>query len=323
MDTLNDVVLSTRIRFARNIKGYRFPYNMIDKQKKEVLNYIKDRVKDKYSVLELNNIDEVTKKSLFETHVISKELLNGNNSALIMDEEKNITTMINEEDHLRIQAFADGFDIDKAYENITFFDNYLESKLEYAYNENYGYITACPTCIGTGMRVSVMLHLPALEKIGALNKIFNEITNLGISVRGMYGENTNGEGAIYQISNQKTLGISEEDIVEQVKQVTKYIVKQERKAREILKDKIEVKDDIYRSYGILKNAYIVSKKEAMRLLSNIRMGINMDEIKDINLSNVDKIIKNIGKNTLRKNMKEHFSREQENVKRAEYIRKNI
>lgn len=323
MDTLNDVVLSTRIRFARNIKGYRFPYNMIDKQKKEVLNYIKDRVKDKYSVLELNNIDEVTKKSLFETHVISKELLNGNNSALIMDEEKNITTMINEEDHLRIQAFADGFDIDKAYENITSFDNYLESKLEYAYNENYGYITACPTCIGTGMRVSVMLHLPALEKIGALNKIFNEITNLGISVRGMYGENTNGEGAIYQISNQKTLGISEEDIVEQVKQVTKYIVKQERKAREILKDKIEVKDDIYRSYGILKNAYIMSKKEAMRLLSNIRMGINMNEIKDINLSNVDKIIKNIGKNTLRKNMKEHFSREQENVKRAEYIRKNI
>lgn len=323
MDTLNDVVLTTRIRFARNIKGYRFPYNMIDKQKKEVLNYIKDRVKDKYNVLELNNIDEVTKKSLFETHVISKELLNGNNSALIMDEEKNITTMINEEDHLRIQAFADGFDIDKAYENITFFDNYLESKLEYAYNENYGYITACPTCIGTGMRVSVMLHLPALEKIGALNKIFNEITNLGISVRGMYGENTNGEGAIYQISNQKTLGISEEDIIEQVKQVTKYIVKQERKAREILKDKIEVKDDIYRSYGILKNAYIVSKKEAMRLLSNIRMGINMDEIKDINLSNVDKIIKNIGKNTLRKNMKEHFSREQENVKRAEYIRKNI
>jgi len=323
MDTLNDVVLTTRIRFARNIKGYRFPYNMIDKQKKEVLNYIKDRVKDKYSVLELNNIDEVTKKSLFETHVISKELLNGNNSALIMDEEKNITTMINEEDHLRIQAFANGFDIDKAYENITFFDNYLESKLEYAYNENYGYITACPTCIGTGMRVSVMLHLPTLEKIGALNKIFNEITNLGISVRGMYGENTNGEGAIYQISNQKTLGISEEDIIEQVKQVTKYIVKQERKAREILKDKIEVKDDIYRSYGILKNAYIVSKKEAMRLLSNIRMGINMNEIKDIELSNIDKIIKNIGKNTLRKNMKEHFSREQENVKRAEYIRKNI
>lgn len=323
MDTLNDVVLTTRIRFARNIKGYRFPYNMIDKQKKEVLDYISERIKDKYNLLELNNMDEVTKKSLVETHVISKELLNSNNSALIIDEEKNITAMINEEDHLRIQAFTDGFNIDKAYENITSFDNYLASKLEYAYSENYGYITACPTCIGTGMRVSVMLHLPALEKIGALNKIFNEITNLGISVRGMYGENTNGEGAIYQISNQKTLGVSKKDIIEQVKQVATYVTKQERKARQILKDKIETKDDIYRSYGILKNAYIVSKKEAMRLLSNVRMGINMDEIKDVKVEVVDKIIKNIGKNTLRKNLKEHFGREQENIKRAEYIRENI
>lgn len=323
MENLNDVVLTTRIRFARNIKGHRFPNNMIDKQKKEVLNYIKDRVKDKYSILELNNMDEVTKKSLFETHVISKELLNGTNSALIIDEEKNITTMVNEEDHLRIQAFENGFNIDKAYENITSMDNYLSLKLEYAYSEVYGYITACPTCLGTGMRVSVMLHLPALEKIGALNKIFNEITNLGISVRGMYGENTNGEGAIYQISNQKTLGITEQDIIEQVKQVTKYIAKQERKARELLKDKIEVKDDIFRSYGILKNAYIVSKKEAMRLLSNVRMGINMNEIKDIELITLDNIIKNIGKNALRKKLKEHFGREQENAKRAEYIKQNI
>ncbi|MBO5477248.1 MAG: ATP--guanido phosphotransferase [Clostridia bacterium] len=323
MDILNDVVLTTRIRFARNIKGRRFPNNMIDKQRKEVLEYISNGVKDKYNVLELNNMDEVTKNSLFETHVISKELLDGNYSALIIDEEKNITAMVNEEDHLRIQAFENGFNIDKAYENITSFDNYLSSKLDYAYSESYGYITACPTCIGTGMRVSVMLHLPALEKIGALNKIFNEITNLGISVRGMYGENTNGEGAIYQISNQKTLGITEQDIIEQVKQVTNYVVKQERKARDILKDKLEVKDDIFRSYGILKNAYIMSKKEAMRLLSNVRMGINMDEIKDIELNKVDKIIKNIGKNTLRKNMKEHFGREQENVKRAEYIRENV
>lgn len=323
MDTLNDVVLTTRIRLARNIKGYRFPNNMTGKHKKEVLNYIKERVKDKYNLLELNNIDDITKKSLFETHVISKELLNEEDSALIIDEENNITAMINEEDHLRIQAFENGFNVDKAYENISSFDNYLASKLEYAYSDSYGYITACPTCIGTGMRVSVMLHLPALEKMGVLNKIFNEITNLGISVRGMYGENTNGEGAIYQISNQKTLGVTEQDIIEQVKQVTKYIAKQERKARDIIKEKIETKDDIFRSYGILKNAYIVSKKEAMRLLSNVRMGINMEEIKDINLDEIDKIIKNIGKNTLRKNLKEDFSPEQENIKRAEYIRENI
>lgn len=323
MENFNDVVLTTRIRFARNIKGYRFPSNMISKQKREVLNHIKDAVKEKYNVLELNNVDDITKKSLVETHVISKELASEDDSAVIIDEKLNITAMVNEEDHLRIQAFEDGFNIDKAYEDITSFDNYLASKVKYAYNDTYGYITACPTCIGTGMRVSVMLHIPALEKVGALNKIFNEISNLGISIRGLYGENTSGEGSIYQISNQKTLGISEKDIIEQVKQVTKYIVKQERKAREILKDKIEVKDDIYRSYGILKNAYIISKKEAMRLLSNLRMGITMDEIKDIEIEKVDNIIKNIGKNTLRKNLKEDFAREYENIKRAEYIKKNI
>ena len=168
-----------------------------------------------------------------------------------------------------------------------------------------------------------MLHLPALEKMGILERIFNEITNLGISIRGIYGENTNGDGCIYQISNQKTLGISEKDIIEQVRQVTNYIVKQERKAREIIKNRIDIKDEIFRSYGILKNAIIISKKEAFELISNIRMGINMGIINDISLDNIDKLIENIGKNTLKKNFKEDFSKDQENIKRAEYIKNNI
>ena len=323
MEEFKDVVLTTRIRLARNIKGFNFPNNMIDKQRLEVLNHIKNNISDKYTILELSNIDEVTKKSLVETHTISKELLLSNNTALIIDEKNNITAMINEEDHFRIQAFEHGFNIDKAYKNITAFDNDISSSVEYAYSEDYGYITACPTCIGTGMRVSVMLHLPALEKIKLLDKIFNEISNLGISIRGIYGENTNGEGCIYQISNQKTLGISEEDIIEQVKQVTQYVVKQERKARELLKSRLEVKDEIMRSYGILKNAIIMNKKEAMTLLSNVRMGINMDIINDIDLEKIDNVIGNIGKNTLRKNLKDYFPREEENTKRAEYIKSNI
>ncbi len=323
MEDFNDVVLTTRIRLARNIKGYRFPNNMIDKQKNEILKYLKDKLNGKYNILELNNIDDVTKKSLFETHMISKELLNSNETALILDEKNNITTMINEEDHLRIQAFENGFNIDKAYDEIKNFDRILDENVEYAYNERYGYITACPTCIGTGMRVSVMLHLPALQKIRALDKIFSEISNLGISIRGMYGENSNGDGNIYQISNQKTLGVSEEEIIEQVKQVTKYIVNQERKARDIIKNKIEIKDEVYRSYGILNSAYLISKNEAMELLSNVRMGVNMELIDKTTLDKVDKIIKNIGKNTLRKNLKDNFPREQENLKRAEYIKNNI
>lgn len=323
MENYEDVVLTTRIRLARNVKGYRFTNNMIDKQKRELLGYIKSKLQENHKVLELNNMDDVTKKSLVETHVISKELLQNNNTAIVVDKENNVTTMINEEDHFRIQALEKAFSIDKAYENIKKVDEDFASKIDYAYNYDYGYITACPTCLGTGMRVSVMLHLPALEKIGALERIFNAISGLGISVRGIYGENTNGEGSIFQISNQKTLGIDELQIIEQVKQVTKYIVKQERKAREILKTKIEIKDEIMRSYGIAKNALLISKREAMQILSNIRLGINMELISDISLEKIESLIENVGINTLRKNLRENFPREEENIKRAEYIKNNI
>ena len=323
MENYEDVVLTTRIRLARNVKGYRFTNNMIDKQKRELLDYIKSKFQENHKVLELNNMDDVTKKSLVETHVISKELLQNNNTAIVVDKENNVTTMINEEDHFRIQALEKAFSIDKAYENIKKVDEDFASKIDYAYNYDYGYITACPTCLGTGMRVSVMLHLPALEKIGALERIFNAISGLGISVRGIYGENTNGEGSIFQISNQKTLGIDESQIIEQVKQVTKYIVKQERKAREILKTKIEIKDEIMRSYGIAKNALLISKREAMQILSNIRLGINMELISDISLEKIESLIENVGINTLRKNLRENFPREEENIKRAEYIKNNI
>ena len=323
MENYEDVVLTTRIRLARNVKGYRFTNNMIDKQKRELLDYIKSKLQENHKVLELNNMDDVTKKSLVETHVISKELLQNNNTAIVVDKENNVTTMINEEDHFRIQALEKAFSIDKAYENIKKVDEDFASKIDYAYNDDYGYITACPTCLGTGMRVSVMLHLPALEKIGALERIFNAISGLGISVRGIYGENTNGEGSIFQISNQKTLGIDESQIIEQVKQVTKYIVKQERKAREILKTKIEIKDEIMRSYGIAKNALLISKREAMQILSNIRLGINMELISDISLEKIESLIENVGINTLRKNLRENFPREEENIKRAEYIKNNI
>lgn len=323
MENYEDVVLTTRIRLARNVKGYRFTNNMIDKQKRELLDYIKSKFQENHKVLELNNMDDVTKKSLVETHVISKELLQNNNTAIVVDKENNVTTMINEEDHFRIQALEKAFSIDKAYENIKKVDEDFASKIDYAYNYDYGYITACPTCLGTGMRVSVMLHLPALEKIGALERIFNAISGLGISVRGIYGENTNGEGSIFQISNQKTLGIDESQIIEQVKQVTKYIVKQERKAREILKTKIEIKDEIMRAYGIAKNALLISKREAMQILSNIRLGINMGLISDISLEKIESLIENVGINTLRKNLRENFPREEENIKRAEYIKNNI
>lgn len=323
MDKFEDVVLTTRIRFARNVKGRKFTNNMSSHEKEDLLKYIKDKLKNDYSVLKLSDIDDVTKKSLVETHTISKELINEEDSAIIHDEKNNIVIMINEEDHFRIQAFANGFDTEETYKKIKEADEKISKNIEYAVNKDYGYITACPTCIGTGMRVSVMLHLPSLEKIHALDRVFSNISNLGIAIRGMYGENSNSECAIYQISNQKTIGMTEEDIIKKVNEVTSYLVKQERKAREMLETRIEVKDDILRSYGILKFAELISKKEAMRLLSNIYLGINMNYIKDINVSNIKELMDEIGINTLRKKLKDNFSREEENMKRAEYIKTKI
>lgn len=323
MDKFEDVVLTTRIRFARNIKGKKFTNNMSSHEKEDLLLQIKDKLKNDYNVLRLSDIDDVTKKSLVETHTISKELINENYSAIIHDEKNNIVIMINEEDHFRIQAFANGFDTEETYRNIKEADKIISKNIEYAINKDYGYITACPTCIGTGMRVSVMLHLPSLEKIHALDRVFSNISNLGIAIRGMYGENSNSECAIYQISNQKTIGMTEEDIIKKVNEVTSYLVKQERKAREMLETRIEVKDDILRSYGILKYAELVSKKEAMRLLSNIYLGINMKYINDIKLYNIKELMEEVGINTLRKKLKDNFSIEEENIKRAEYIKSKI
>ena len=323
MENYADVVLTTRIRLARNVKGYKFTNNMIDKEKQELLEKIKEKLEDKYTILELNNMDDTTKKSLVETHTISKELLLNNNTGMIIDDKNNIIIMINEEDHLRIQAFCDAFDIDSAYKNILEADKNISSKIDYAYSDDYGYITACPTCIGTGMRVSVMLHLPALEKIGALDKVFYEISNLGVAIRGIYGENSNSQGTIYQISNQKTLGVREEDIIKQMKQITNYIVNQERKARDILSSRIDTEDEVLRSYGIAKYATLMRQKEAMQILSNIRMGVAMGLISDVDIKEVDKLMENIGINTLRKNLKEDFSKEEESAKRAEYIKSKI
>ncbi len=323
MDKFEDVVLTTRIRFARNIKGKKFTNNMSSHEKEDLLLQIKDKLKNDYNVLRLSDIDDVTKKSLVEIHTISKELINENDSAIIHDEKNNIVIMINEEDHFRIQAFANGFDTEETYRNIKEADKIISKNIEYAINKDYGYITACPTCIGTGMRVSVMLHLPSLEKIHALDRVFSNISNLGIAIRGMYGENSNSECAIYQISNQKTIGMTEKDIIKKVNEVTSYLVKQERKAREMLETRIEVKDDILRSYGILKYAELVSKKEAMRLLSNIYLGINMKYINDIKLYNIKELMEEVGINTLRKKLKDNFLIEEENIRRAEYIKSKI
>ena len=321
----SDVVISSRIRFARNIKGYSFPVIMSDKERKEIIDILEKSIdKKKYKLLKMQDIDDVTKLSLMEKHIISKEFVGDELGAIITNEDSSVVAMINEEDHLRIQAFSAGFNIDKCYEDLTCFTDSLGEKVEYIKNEKYGYITSCPTNVGSGMRVSVLLHLPALARVGLLNKLLDQAASIGVSVRGLYGENTSGDGYMYQISNQKTLGMSDENIISGIKAIITSIVEQERKAREVLKNgNIQFEDEIFRAYGILKNSRLISQDEAVKLLSKVRLGVSIDMIKDVSLQKIQEIMINILSNTLKLNEKQDLSRQEELVKRAKYIREEL
>ena len=318
----SDVVISSRIRFARDIKGYKFPVLMSDKEKNDLINFLKAKVDmKKYNFLEMKDIDDTTKLSLMEQHIISKEFVPNDLGAIITNEDSSIVAMINEEDHLRIQAFEPGFNIDKCYRKLEEFTDKLGEKVEYIKNDKYGYITSCPTNVGSGMRVSVMLHLPALARIGLLNKLLDQAASIGVSVRGLYGENTNSDGYMYQISNQKTLGMSDENIISGIKAIVTSIVEQERKAREVLKDgNIQFEDEIFRAYGILKNARVISEEEALKLLSKVRLGVAIRMIDDIDLKRVQELMVNILTNTLKMLKKQDFSRQEELIARGNYLR---
>lgn len=321
----SDVVISTRLRYARSINGYKFPSVMSSKEKQELLDKVKKCVnKKEYDFFKTSDIDETTLGSLVEEHLISKELVDLNDTGIVMNKNSSIVTMINEEDHLRIQSFESGFDIDKCYKNLSKFSKELEDKLEFVVSDKYGYITACPTNVGAAMRVSVMLHLPALAKLGLLSKIIDEATSMGLSVRGLYGENTSGYGHIYQISNRQTLGLSDEDIIRKTKAIVNTIITQERKAREVLKENsIYLSDEVNRAFGTLKYARMISDDEAFKLLSKVRLGVSMQIIDKTELGKIQSLMIDTKSNTLKTILKEDLSKEEEEIKRAEYIRREL
>ena len=321
----SDVVIYSRVRFARNIKGYKFPNIMTANEKEEVIDLLSNKInKDKYKLLRMQDIDNVNKLSLVEQRIISKEFLRSSHGAIITNDTNSIVAMVNEEDHLRIQAFKPGFDIDSCYRELVQVTDELENKIDIIKNEKYGYITACPTNVGSGMRVSVLLHLPALAKVGLLNKLLDQAASIGVSVRGLYGENSTDDGYMYQISNQKTLGMSDENIISGIKAIVTSIVEQERKAREILKNKnIHFEDDICRAYGILKNARILSEEEALNLLSKLRLGVAIKLIEDVSLEKVQGLMVDILENTLKVVLKKDLSKQEDLIERAKYIREEL
>ncbi len=287
----SDIILSSRIRFARNIKQFKFPTLFTNDEGKLVIQKIQDRVENapftklgKWELLLMDELQPLQKRVLMEKHLISPQLAEHSSfGACLLSENEEVSIMINEEDHIRIQCLFPGFQLTEALNMANEIDDWLEEEINYAFEESFGYLTSCPTNVGTGLRASVMMHLPGLVLTQQMNRIIPAINQLGLVVRGIYGEGSEALGNIFQVSNQITLGKSEEDIVEDLKSVVSQLISQERSARIALEktSNIQLEDRVFRSYGILSNCRIIESKEAAKCLSDVRLGIDMKYLNNI------------------------------------------
>ncbi|MGJ9384584.1 protein arginine kinase [Salipaludibacillus neizhouensis] len=287
----SDIVISSRVRLARNLQHIPYPIIAKENQLGEIISQVKEKYAGqnhiKFGVLELlqmNELKENEKRVLVEKHLISPNLSRETKAgAVLLSEDESLSIMVNEEDHFRIQCLLSGFQLDESLRYANDMDDWMEEKLDFAFDEKRGYLTSCPTNVGTGLRSSVMMHLPALVLTKKFNRILPAINQLGLVVRGIYGEGSEAQGNLFQISNQTTLGKKEQDIVEDLRSVVSQLIQHERAARESLlqQSQILLEDRIYRSYGILAYSRRIESKEAMKRLSDVRLGIDMGLIKDV------------------------------------------
>ena len=274
-----DIVLSTRVRLARNLTEYPFPGRLDESQKKDIANLV-NNILSQEKTFDLDFIDMSTLSpaetvSLAEKHLISPEFACDTlGRSLLLSKDEDISIMICEEDHIRIQTVYPGLSLSEAFETALKIDEILENEISYAFDENLGYLTQCPTNIGTALRASVMLHLPALSKKGAMQRLSTTVAKLGLTLRGSYGEGSEISGDIYQLSNQVTLGISEEAAITNLNSIAMQIIAQEKQTRALLVKDEDYLDRIYRAYGILKSAYKLTSKELMNLISYVRVGVS-------------------------------------------------
>jgi len=292
------IVLSSRIRLARNLAKFPFPWKCDKDSLIEVENLILDKVSTSYMLrnsraLKLEQMDKISRMVLVENHLISPNFAQGEDvgRAVVFDDRGIVSLMLNEEDHLRIQVFLGGLQLHDAWHVAKKVDSELES-LDYAFNCERGYLSTCPTNTGTGLRASVMLHIPGIVALGHMGQIVRECNRVGLTVRGMYGEGTPPGGSLFQISNQITLGLAEEELVEKVNSIALGVVEQEHFARErLIKQKgIDFADKVWRSLGIVSCARKLSMKEAMELLSKVRMGTEMKILPEISSGELNRLI---------------------------------
>ncbi len=277
-----DIVVSTRIRIARNIKKIPFPARMKSEHINEVNSLVRNAVTNIPSdlcgglkIIDMNSVSDEEAGAMIERHIISPEFAHRRqNKLLLISSDESVSIMVCEEDHLRIQVILPGLALDEAYAIADKIDDAFSSQFDYAYNEQFGYLTQCPTNLGTGLRASVMLHLPVTAYNGTLSAISESASKFGLTVRGLYGEGSKSAASLYQLSNQITLGISERAALDNLKSITMQIIKKENQDRDGI-NKILLEDNVMRAYGILKNQRILSSEEMMQLISRIKLGAAM------------------------------------------------
>jgi protein arginine kinase len=328
-----DVVISSRVRLARNLVTYPFSSKLEENQAAALVNEVKQITNDlsekesrKFYACNISTLSEIDKIAMVERHIVSPLLAEKEQTTgLILADDETVSIMINEEDHVRIQAIVGGMNLEQAYAEADHIDDIAYEKLHFAYDEKYGYLTACPTNAGTGMRASCMMFLPALTSARMIQKLIEEVGKYGVTIRGIYGEGTKSLGSIYQISNQKTLGISENEIIENLKRIVLQVMKQERKRREYMLSVSadEIEDQVFRSYGVLKFARQISSDDAMTLLSQIKFGADCGLIRFDKAFNVHKLMMGVQPGSLQWTLGKNVGSLTRDQARAEYIRKEL
>ena len=324
----SDVVNNTRISFLRNLTEFRFNLNS-----KEEIEKIENIIKDNLftigyglKFLKLKDMDEITRKSLVEKNLIVPEFAfkKVETGSILINDDENICVMIGGRDHLNIQVFGSGLDLENTLNLAIELDEKIGDAIGYAISKKYGYLTSSPSNLGTGLKASVTVYLPALSKTRNTRKIFDAISSFGLSIRSINSDNNQNQGYIYKISNKQTLGITEKEIVNNLKVITETVIEQERQARKLLiKDKFDLEDEIFRSYGIFTNARKISYDESINLLANIKLGVDLGILDNITDLQVQKLYLYIKPANLQKYLGEKFERIDRDIKRAEVIKQII
>ncbi len=326
-----DIVISSRIRLARNLADFPFISRATARDRTQIEQAIRQCTLDIVAegdllYVNVEQIEGVDRQFLVERHLISREHAESQGSrAVAIDPREKFSLMINEEDHLRIQVMQSGLNLDSVWEQINRIDDIIEEKVTYAFHEKLGYLTACPTNVGTGMRVSVMLHLPALVITRQIDKVFRSLQKISLAVRGLYGEGSQATGDFYQISNQVTLGNSEQELIQQIGNIVPEIIDYERQARKFLvkESRENLHDQVSRAYGILRTARTISSEETMHLLSSVRMGVNLGLIDDLEIPAINDMFIHTQPAHLQKLSGAELNTADRDIERAEYLRRHL